>query len=225
LVEDEKYLAKAVAEILKKNNYAVDMVHDGSEGLDYALQGIYDLIILDIMLPSMDGLTILQNIRKKGIEAPVILLTAKGQSEDKVKGLDFGADDYLAKPFHTNELLARLRALQRRKPELHNDGVMSFGDIQFSPHTLLLKSATGATELKLKEAQLLELLLSNRNRVVSKQAIIDKVWGYDAEAEDNHVEIHISRLRKRLAELTTQVRINTIRGAGYTLFDSKDGTG
>ncbi|MCL2528808.1 MAG: response regulator transcription factor [Coriobacteriia bacterium] len=217
LVEDEKYLAKAVAEILKKNNYTVDMVHDGQEGLEYALSGIYDLIILDIMLPTMDGLAILQSIRKSGIEAPVILLTAKGQSEDKVKGLDYGADDYLAKPFHTNELLARLRALQRRKPELNNDGVIAYGDIQFSPHSLQLKSEAGARELKLKEAQLLELLLSSQNRVVSKQAIIDKVWGYDSEAEDNHVEIHISRLRKHLAELSSQVRINTIRGAGYTL--------
>ena len=224
LVEDEKYLAKAVAEILKKNNYTVDLAHDGLEGRDCALQGIYDLIILDIMLPSLDGLAILQSIRKKGIEAPVILLTAKGQSEDKVKGLDYGADDYLAKPFHTNELLARLRALQRRKPEFMNDGVITYGDIEFSPHTLLLKSETGATELKLKEAQLLELLLNNQNRVVSKQAIISKVWGYEAEAEDNHVEIHISRLRKRLAELTSRVRINTIRGAGYTLFEGKDGT-
>jgi len=217
LVEDEKYLAKAVAEILKKNNYTVDMVHDGSEGLDYALSGIYDLIILDIMLPSMDGLTILQSMRKKGIEAPVILLTAKGQSDDKVRGLDHGADDYLAKPFHTNELLARLRALQRRKPELNNDGIISFGDLQFSPHTLLLKSETATTELKLKEAQLLELLLSSQNRVVSKQAIIEKVWGYDTEVEDNNVETHISRLRKRLVELTSQVRINTIRGVGYTI--------
>ena len=224
LVEDEKYLAKAVAEILKKNNYAVDVVHDGAEGLEFALTGVYDLIILDIMLPSMDGLAILQNTRKNGIEAPVILLTAKGQSEDKVKGLDFGADDYLAKPFHTNELLARLRALQRRKPEFNNDGVITYGDIQFSPHTLMLQGETKTTELKLKEAQLLEMLLSNQNRVVSKQAIIDKVWGYDGEAEDNHVEIHISRLRKRLAELTSRVRINTIRGAGYTLFDSKDAT-
>ena len=217
LVEDEKYLAKAVAEILKKNNYTVDLVYDGLEGLDFALTGLYDLIILDIMLPSMDGLAILQNIRKKGIDAPVILLTAKGQSEDKVKGLDYGADDYLAKPFHTNELLARLRALQRRKPELNNDGVIAFGNIQFSPHTLLLQSEAGQSELKLKEAQLLELLLNNQSRVVSKQTIIEKVWGYDTEAEDNHVEIHISRLRKRLAELTSQVRINTIRGAGYTI--------
>ncbi|MCB5955532.1 response regulator transcription factor [Enterococcus sp. CWB-B31] len=217
MVEDEKYMAKAVAEILKKNHYTVDLVHDGSEGLAYARSSIYDIIILDIMLPGRDGLTILSEIRKIGIGTPVILLTAKGQIEDKVKGLDFGADDYLAKPFHTDELLARLRALHRRKPELCNNGVITFGDIEFSPHTLVLKCVKNETMLKLKEGQLLELLIDNRNIVVSKNTIIERVWGYDTEAEDNHVEIHISRLRKQLTRVKSRISINTIRGAGYTL--------
>ncbi|MCB5950896.1 response regulator transcription factor [Enterococcus sp. BWT-B8] len=217
MVEDEKYMAKAVAEILKKNHYTVDLVHDGSEGLAYARSSIYDIIILDIMLPGRDGLTILSEIRKIGIGTPVILLTAKGQIEDKVKGLDFGADDYLAKPFHTDELLARLRALHRRKPELRNNGVITFGDIEFSPHTLVLKCVKNETMLKLKEGQLLELLIDNRNIVVSKNTIIERVWGYDTEAEDNHVEIHISRLRKQLTRVKSRISINTIRGAGYTL--------
>ncbi|MBL1230591.1 response regulator transcription factor [Enterococcus sp. BWB1-3] len=217
MVEDEKYMAKAVAEILKKNHYTVDLVHDGSEGLAYARSSIYDIIILDIMLPGRDGLTILSEIRKIGIGTPVILLTAKGQIEDRVKGLDFGADDYLAKPFHTDELLARLRALHRRKPELCNNGVITFGDIEFSPHTLVLKCVKNETMLKLKEGQLLELLIDNRNIVVSKNTIIERVWGYDTEAEDNHVEIHISRLRKQLTRVKSRISINTIRGAGYTL--------
>lgn len=221
MVEDEKYMAKAVAEILKKNNYTVDLAHDGSDGLDYALSSIYDIIILDIMLPKMDGLTILQKIRKAGIDAPVILLTAKGQIEDKVKGLDFGADDYLAKPFHTEELLARLRALHRRKPELCNNGVVSFNDLEFSPHTLVLKCGKAETVLKLKEAQLLELLIDNRNMVVSKNTIIEKVWGYDTEAEDNHVEIHISRLRKQLSQIESKITISTVRGAGYTISEGE----
>ena len=217
MVEDEKYMARAVAEILKKNHYTVDLAHNGEDGLDNALSAIYDIIILDIMLPKKDGLTILREIRKAKIDAPVILLTAKGQIEDKVKGLDYGADDYLAKPFHTDELLARLRALHRRKPELCNEGILVFGDIEFSPHTLLLKCGNSETTLKLKEAQLLELLISNKNIVVSKNTIIEKVWGYDTEAEDNHVEIHISRLRKQLSQINSKVAINTIRGAGYTL--------
>jgi len=217
MVEDEKYMAKAVAEILKKNHYTVDLAHDGSDGLDYALSAIYDIIILDIMLPKMDGLTILSEIRKAGIDTPVILLTAKGQIEDKVKGLDFGADDYLTKPFHTDELLARLRALHRRKPELCNNGFISFGDIEFSPHTLVLRCGKKETVLKLKESQLLELLIANKNTVISKNTIIERVWGYDAQAEYNHVEIHISRLRKQLSQIESQITINTVRGAGYTL--------
>jgi len=217
MVEDEKYTARAVAEILRKNNYSVDLAHNGEDGLDYALTAVYDIIILDIMLPKMDGMTILQEIRNAKIDAPVILLTAKGQIEDKVKGLDYGADDYLAKPFHTDELLARLRALHRRKPELNIGGIVSFGDIQFSPHTLIMKCGKNETTLKLKEAQLLELLIDNRNIVVSKNAIIERIWGYDTDAEDNHVEIHISRLRKQLSKIKSQTSINTIRGAGYII--------
>jgi len=217
MVEDEKYMARAVAEILKKNKYTVDLVHDGAEGLDFALSGIYDVMIFDIMLPGMDGISILKDLRRKGIDTPVILLTAKGELEDRVKGLDAGADDYLPKPFHTEELLARIRALQRRKPDFHEDGVISIGDIRFSPHTLMLACKDKEVKLQLKEAQILELLIENRNLVVSKTGIIEKVWGYDSETEDNHVEIHISRLRKKLAQIDSATIIQTIRGAGYTL--------
>ena len=217
IVEDEKYMARAVAEVLKKNHYSVDLAHDGEYGLDCALSGVYDMIVLDIMLPKLDGLAVLREIRKSHIDAPIILLTARGQVEDKVQGLDCGADDYLAKPFHTDELLARLRALSRRKPEFLPEALLTFGNVALSPHSLMLTAESGKAKLTLKESQLLELLIKNVNTVISKDSIIEKVWGYDAGAEDNHVEAHISLLRKKLSGVGSSCRIKTIRGAGYTL--------
>jgi DNA-binding response OmpR family regulator len=169
------------------------------------------------MLPKKDGLTVLKEIRQAGIDTPVILLTAKGQIEDKVKGLDLGADDYLPKPFHHDELLARLRALGRRKPEFHNNGVLTFEDLHLAPHTLKLSCGEREIKLKLKEAQLLELLISNKNQIISKDTIIEKIWGYDADIEDNHVESYISRLRRAMAQIQSKANINVIRGAGYAL--------
>lgn len=223
MVEDEKYMARAVAEVLKKNHYTVDLAHNGQYGLDCALSNIYDIIILDIMLPERDGLSILEEVRRNRIETPVILLTARGQLEDKVRGLDSGADDYLAKPFHTDELLARLRALGRRKPGLLNDGTLIFGDLQLLPYALMLKCKGQETRLTLKEAQLLELLINNRNMIISKDTIIEKIWGYETDAMDNHVEAHISLLRKKLSEIQSGSIIRTIRGAGYTLIAGEDG--
>lgn len=223
MVEDEKYMARAVAEVLKKNHYTVDLAHDGEYGLDCALSNIYDIIILDIMLPRRDGLSVLEEVRRNHIETPVILLTARGQLEDKVRGLDSGADDYLAKPFHTDELLARLRALGRRKPGLLHDGMLAFGDLHLSPHTLILKCNGREAKLTLKETQLLELLINHRNRIVSKDSIIEKIWGYEADAEDNHVEVHISLLRKKLSEVRSGCMVRTIRGAGYTLVAEEGG--
>ena len=221
LVEDDKYIAKATAEILKKNKYSVDMVYNGEDGLDCALSDVYDIVILDIMLPKKDGLAILREIRDAGIDVPVILLTAKGLIEDKVKGLDLGADDYLPKPFHPDELLARLRALGRRKPEFCNAGILSVYDIQLSPHTLVLSCGGRETKIKLKEAQLLELFISNRNHVISKDTIIEKVWGYDADTTENQVESYISRIRKALSQIQSKTRISVIRGAGYTLSEGE----
>lgn len=223
MVEDEKYMARAVAEVLKKNHYTVDLAHDGQYGLDCALSNIYDIIILDIMLPERDGLSILEEVHRNRIETPVILLTARGQLEDKVRGLDSGADDYLAKPFHTDELLARLRALGRRKPGLVNDGTLIFGDLQLLPYALMLKCKGQEIRLTLKEAQLLELLINNRNMIISKDTIIEKIWGYETDAMDNHVEAHISLLRKKLSEIQSGSIIRTIRGAGYTLIAGEDG--
>lgn len=223
MVEDEKYMAKAVAEVLKKNHYTVDLAYDGAYGLDCAVTGIYDIVILDIMLPKRDGLSILKEMREMGMDVPVILLTARDQLSDKVKGLDLGADDYLAKPFHTDELLARLRALGRRRANLDVDGVLAFADVKLTPHTLML--ACGAMEIKLtpKEAQVLEILIKNKNMVVSKETFIEKVWGYDTHAEDNSVETHISLLRKKLRKIRSNASIQTIRGLGYTFIENAAG--
>lgn len=217
LVEDELHLAEALTQILKKNNFTVDSVYDGVSGLDNALSNIYDLIILDIMLPKLDGISILRNIRKEGIATPVILLTARGEISDKVIGLDSGADDYLAKPFATEELLARIRALSRRKGEIFPDNTLKFGNIELNPSTLKLSCENKDMKLILKESELLELLILRKNAIASKELIIEKLWGFDAEVEHNHVEVYISFLRKKLAFLESEVTINTIRGVGYVL--------
>lgn len=222
LVEDEKYMAEAVAQVLRKNNYTVDLAHDGEYGLDCALSAIYDIIILDIMLPKMNGLDVLKALRREKIATPVILLSAKGETEDKVIGLDSGADDYLPKPFKTEELLARLRALGRRKGEIMPEGVLSYGDIELNPNTLDVYCGKKTYKLTLKESQLLELLMRMKGMVISKNAIIEKLWGFDGEAEDNHVEVYISFLRKKLAALNSTNTIQTMRGLGYVLKTVKE---
>lgn len=210
-------MAEAVAQVLKKNYYSVDLAFDGEYGLDCAVTNIYDIIILGIMLPKMDGLQVLKRLREEKLSTPVILLTARGEMDDKVRGLDSGADDYLAKPFHTNELLARLRALSRRKTELIEDGCFTYGDISLNPYTLLLKCKQKEIVLTLKEAQILELLIKRFPTALSKQIMIENIWGYEAEAEENRVEIHISLLRKKLMKLGTSIGIRTIRNVGYIL--------
>jgi len=221
IVEDEKHIAQLIAEGLKRNGYAVDLAHDGEYGLDCALTEICDVIVLDIMLPKKDGLCVLKEIRDANIFTPVILLTAKGELEDKVKGLDLGADDYLAKPFYTEELLARIRALTRRKPELRKGGVFTFEDIELS--ALILRSGGSEVKLQIKEAQILEVLIENGGLVVSMETIIEKVWGFDAETEYNQVVKHISALRKKLTKIRAVANIKTVRGMGYTL-EKESGT-
>jgi two-component system response regulator ArlR len=217
IVEDEVHLAEALTQILKKNNYSVDAAHDGEVGLDNALSNIYDVIILDIMLPKVDGITILKEIRKDGISTPVILLTARGEITDRVIGLDSGADDYLAKPFATEELLARIRALSRRKGEVLPSNTLKFGDFELNTATLKLSRDSKEVKLILKESELLELLISRKNSATSKEIIIEKLWGFDAEVEHNNVEVYISFLRKKLTHLSSEVIINTVRGVGYIL--------
>ena len=217
LVEDEEYMAQAVAQVLGKNNYTVDLAHDGEYGLDCALSGIYDIIVLDIMLPGHSGLDILKALRQEKIPVPVFLLTAKSETEDKVTGLDLGAYDYLTKPFEMQELLARLRVLARRKQEISVQSGYAFGDILLNPYTLSLFCANQSLKLTLKESQLLEMLMDGRGGVISKERIIEKVWGFDSDAEDRHVEVYISFLRKKLKALGANTSIETVRGMGYAL--------
>jgi len=218
VVEDEIHLAEALSHILRKNNYTVDVANDGEAGYDNALSGIYDVIVLDIMLPKMDGITVLKSIRSEGIETPVILLTAKSDISDKVKGLDSGADDYLAKPFNTDELLARIRALGRRRGEIvANTNTISYGDITLDTSSLKLANGVSEINLTLKESELLEHLMLHKEMVCSKEQIIEKLWGFESEAEANHVEVYVSFLRKKLAFVNSVVAINTVRGIGYTL--------
>lgn len=222
LVEDEVQLSEALGIILEKNNYIVDRLFDGEDGLDYMLSDIYDIVILDIMLPKMDGLDVLKNAREKGISTPVILLTAKGEVSDKVMGLDSGADDYLSKPFYTEELLARVRSLSRRRSKVLKDNLLRIGNITLDMSTLELKKSEKYIMLTTKEALLLELLINRSNMISSKDEILDKLWGYESEAEHNNVEVYISFLRRKLEFLNSNVIIKTIRNMGYKLI-SKDG--
>jgi DNA-binding response OmpR family regulator len=220
LIEDEVYIAKPIEQALKRNNYSVDLAFDGEHGLDCGLTDVYDIIVLDIMLPKMDGITVLRELRKNGIKTPVLLLTAKKQIQDKIHGLDSGADDYLVKPFDTDELLARLRALGRRRSEINSDGILKIGNVELNPHTLILNCGDNSSKLTLKEAQLLELLIKRKNMITPKELIIEKLWGYDSDTEDSHVEYHVSLLRKKLMAMNAPVSIVTVRGAGYSLNES-----
>jgi two-component system response regulator ArlR len=222
IVEDEVNLAEALSQILKKHHYSVDIVHDGQAGLDNALSGIYDLLLLDIMLPGIDGITLLKTIRVKGIHTPVIMLTAKGEIPDKIAGLDHGADDYVAKPFSTGELLARIRASLRRKGEVIPEDGLRFEDLELNTSTLKLMCKGKELKLILKESELLELLMTRKQAVTSKEQMIEKLWGFDSDVEHNNVEVYISFLRKKLIFLQSAVRISTIRGVGYVLEASSD---
>lgn len=217
IVEDEIYLADTLKAILKKNNYLVDVVHDGEAGYDNALTDIYDLILLDIMLPKMDGITVLKSIRESKITTPVILLTAKGQLSDKVFGLDNGADDYLPKPFETEELLARIRANLRRRNDILCDERLKYGDLVLDKSNLYLMRAEHKVTLTLKEAELMEFFILRKQTVSSKDLIIERIWGYDSDADYNHVEVYVSFLRKKITFLHSTVSIHTVRGIGYTL--------
>ena len=217
LVEDEVQLSEALSQILIKNNYSVDAVYDGDDGLNYGLTDIYDVIILDIMLPKLNGLQVLRMLRKKGISTPIILLTAKDSVKDKVTGLDLGADDYLPKPFSSEELLARLRALTRRKGEVINDNILDFGDIRLNLSTYDLECKNNSITLTLKEFDILHYFMQRPKSIVSKDDLITKLWGFDSEADHNNIEVYISFLRKKLTHIDSSVRISTIRRVGYKL--------
>lgn len=216
LIEDEIGLAEGIAAVLEKDKYSVDTVHDGLSGLDYALSGIYDVILLDIMLPKLNGLDVLRNLRKESISTPVLLLTAKSEVDDKINGLDAGADDYLTKPFVIGELLARIRALTRRKGDII-DQTLTFGDLSLNRNTNELFCSQLVVKLGLKEYQMMELLMTNPKQIVAKDRIVEKVWGYDDETGYNNVEVYVSFLRKKLNYLHSTVQIITTRGVGYSL--------
>lgn len=218
LVEDEKRLSAAVKKLLEKERYEVDPVYTGTEGLDYALTGNYDAVILDVMLPGMDGFEVLRRIRAEKIPVPVLMLTARGDLEDRVRGLDTGADYYLPKPFETPELMACLKAITRRKGTEPRMGLTA-GDLEITSQDAKLRCSATGKEIRLggKEYQLMELFLRNPGQILPRETIEERVWGYDTEAEYNNLEVYVSFLRKKLTFLGSQVKIRAARGLGYSL--------
>ncbi len=215
LAEDEVALAKAIVKIFEKNNFSIDAVYDGEDALFYIESGNYDVAILDIMMPKMDGLTVLKKVREEKNPIPILLLTAKAEVEDKVLGLDCGANDYLSKPFDSRELLARIRALTRGNME--NTSKISMGNITLDRKTFELSSPFGCFHLTKKEFQLMEYFLSNPKHVLSSDQIMERVWGFDSDAEMNVVWVYLSYLRKKLSALKADVAIKASRNAGYYL--------
>lgn len=220
LAEDERMLSEALVSILTHNHYSVDAVYDGQEALDYLENGEYDGAILDIMMPKVDGLTVLRRIRQAGKTLPVLMLTAKGEIDDRVEGLDSGADDYLTKPFAAKELLARIRAMTRRQPALQQT-VLSFGGVCLDRAESVLRGPGGAVHLGNKEFQIMEMLLQNPGWAIPTERFLEKIWGYDTESGINTVWVYISGLRKKLSELDAAVQIRASRGVGYSLEESK----
>lgn len=218
LVEDEKRMAEALCEILRLEKYEVDHFADGLDGLAAIESNMYDIIILDVMLPGMNGYTITQKARQSGISTPILMLTAKAELDDKVTGLDSGADDYLTKPFMTKELLARLRALVRRNIGTP-DGALRFGDISLDTNTLTLSCSCNEQSVRLseKEFHILEYLIANNGRILTREQLAVKIWGYDCDAEYNNVEVYMSFTRKKLAFVGAKTEIKAIRGIGYEL--------
>ena len=215
--EDEKALSRAVCEILKKSNYSVDPVYDGEEALDYLETGEYDGAILDVMMPKMDGIQVLKAIRAKGSTLPVLMLTAKSEVDDKVLGLDSGANDYLTKPFAAKELLARIRAMTRQQAAAQTDSVLRTGNLSLNQATLELAGPEGSVKLGSKEFQLMELLMANAGRLIPTERIMEKVWGYDTETDISVVWVYISYLRKKLTSLGADSAIKATRNVGYSL--------
>jgi DNA-binding response OmpR family regulator len=214
--EDERSLARAVSAILIRNNYSVDVVNDGEAALDYLETGNYDGAILDVMMPKMDGFEVLRRMRARGDSTPVLLLTAKAEIDDRVTGLDSGANDYLTKPFDSKELLARIRAMTRVL-SVQPDKTVSFGKVTLDCASYDLTGPGGSTKLAGKEFQMMEMLMRNPRTLVSTEAFMDRIWGYDSEAELNIVWVYISTLRKKLKGIEADIEIKARRGVGYYL--------
>ncbi len=215
LAEDERSLARALVHILERNNYSAEAVYDGEEALRYLEIGNFDAAILDIMMPKMDGITVLKKLRAQGNTIPVIMLTAKSEVDDKVLGLDSGANDYLTKPFDTKELLARIRVITRNQKT--TDSTLKMGNIVLNRATFELTSSEGKIRLANKEFQMMEMLMANQGQLISTERLMEKIWGYDAEAEINVVWAYISYLRKKLSALDANIQIKATRNAGYSL--------
>ena len=215
-MEDETRLAETLRQLMEDQRYQADMVGDGADGVDYGLTGQYDLIILDVMLPKVDGFEVARRLRSAHISTPILMLTARDDISDKIGGLDCGADDYMTKPFDSGELMARVRALTRRQGEVLGD-VLKVGDLSLECSSRLLRVGERSVRLGFKEFEVMRLLMVNSRAVVSKETLIAKIWGLDSEAEDNNVEVYISFLRKKLAYLGSRIAISTVRKVGYYL--------
>jgi len=216
LVEDERELSEALASLLRQQNYLVDTVFDGEDGEAYAISGIYDAVILDVMLPKKSGLEVLRALRQVGCSTPVLLLTARSEVYDKIEGLDAGADDYLTKPFAAGELYARVRAITRRKGDFAGDA-LSFGDVSLLSAALELRCGVNTVTLSKKEFLILELLLQNSRQIIPRERFIEKIWGFNCDAEYNAIEVYISFLRRKLAAVGSKVQVRAVRGVGYQL--------
>ncbi len=216
LAEDERMLSEAITAILTRSNYSVDAVYNGEDALDYIETDQYDAVILDVMMPKMDGITVLKTIRAQGRDVPVLMLTSKSEISDKIEGLDSGADDYLTKPFDARELVARIRAITRRAPEVQNND-LEFGDMKLNRTAFELAGPAGSVRLANKEYQMLEMFMRNPGQVISAERFMEKIWGYDSEAEINVVWVNISGLRKKISQVGAHNEIKAIRGAGYLL--------
>ncbi len=217
IIEDEYSLADAISETLKKENFMTNIITDGEEGENEALTGIYDLILLDIMLPNKDGFKILDSLQKAKIETPVIILTAKSEIYDKLNGLENGADDYITKPFHIKELVARIKVVLKRKTDVKDLSIIQYEDLSLNLRNGKISCQNNEITINGKELELLEILMINKNQAVSREILADKIWGYNSDAEYNNVEVYISFLRKKLKLLKSKVEIKTVRGIGYIL--------
>ena len=218
IVEDEVRLADTLRQLLNRQGYTADVYYDGVSGLDNATTGIYDLMVLDVMLPGMNGFQVVKKLREAGVTTPVLMLTAKSDVGDRIHGLDCGADYYLTKPFEPEELLACVRTLLRRSGgQLQESETLTWGDLSLERATFSLSCAERAVRLSRREYDLMELLMRNGNQVVTKEQMLVKVWGYDSQAEDNNVEVYISFLRRKLTHLHSAVKIKTLRMLGYCL--------
>lgn len=217
LSEDERSLSRAVIALLEKNNYSADAVDDGQEALEYLEAGNYDALILDLMMPKMDGLTVLRTLREQGNPIPVLILTAKSEVDDKVLGLDTGANDYLTKPFSTQELMARIRAMTRSQTGGQVTSRLTFGNITLDQATFELSSPAGSFRLANKEFQMMEMLMRNPRQIIPTERFLERIWGYDSEVELSVVWVYISYLRKKLSALRSNIQIKVTRNAGYSL--------